>query len=173
MNCDEAQELISDYVDDELDADSRQTLQAHLHLCEVCQSELKAHEMVRQRLRNWEMPGASADFENGLSMRLPKSSRVNKIVRVMAMSLSAGVAAAVFLLMNLMPQQRLPELANHKNPKLISRPTVNVIRLAATVWEHPVAWKRRAPLAANVTCIRLRDTVWSYRSVLKKEQISQ
>ena len=47
MNCKKIEELLNPYIDQELDAESTQTIEEHLKSCPTCQDEyLKLKEMV-------------------------------------------------------------------------------------------------------------------------------
>ena len=52
MTCEQANELIGLYVDDELPAETRQRLEDHLLRCRDCAYEVQSLTITRDRLRN-------------------------------------------------------------------------------------------------------------------------
>ena len=51
MRCDQAQELITARLDNELSADEHGAIEAHLHTCERCQRALTAESRLKQQLK--------------------------------------------------------------------------------------------------------------------------
>jgi hypothetical protein len=51
MRCDQAQELITARLDNELSADEHSAIEAHLHSCERCQRALTAESRLKQQLK--------------------------------------------------------------------------------------------------------------------------
>jgi anti-sigma factor RsiW len=51
MRCDQAQELITARLDNELSADEHRAIEAHLHTCERCQRALTAESRLKQQLK--------------------------------------------------------------------------------------------------------------------------
>ena len=51
MRCDQAQELITARLDNELSADEHSAIEAHLHTCERCQRALTAESRLKQQLK--------------------------------------------------------------------------------------------------------------------------
>jgi len=52
MNCDEIKNLLSLYIDDELDEEERLLVEEHLQKCEECQKELEEYKKIIQALKN-------------------------------------------------------------------------------------------------------------------------
>ncbi|MGB4439865.1 MAG: DUF4349 domain-containing protein [Sedimentibacter sp.] len=52
MNCDEIKNLLSLYIDDELDEEERLLVEEHLQKCEDCQKELEEYKKIIQALKN-------------------------------------------------------------------------------------------------------------------------
>ena len=51
MRCDQAQELITARLDNELSADEHSAIEAHLHTCERCQRAVTAESRLKQQLK--------------------------------------------------------------------------------------------------------------------------
>jgi len=51
MRCDQAQELITARLDNELSADERSTLEAHLDICQRCRRALAAESRLKQQIK--------------------------------------------------------------------------------------------------------------------------
>ena len=51
MRCDQAQELITARLDNELSADERSTLEAHLDICQRCRRALTAESRLKQQIK--------------------------------------------------------------------------------------------------------------------------
>ncbi|MGH7811590.1 MAG: anti-sigma factor family protein, partial [Candidatus Binatia bacterium] len=51
MECDEAQELITAWVDNELGVAERVTLDAHLRHCAACRLEFERESVLKRRVR--------------------------------------------------------------------------------------------------------------------------
>jgi len=52
MNCDEIKNLLSLYIDDELDEEERLLVEEHLQKCEECKKELEEYKKIIQALKN-------------------------------------------------------------------------------------------------------------------------
>jgi len=56
MNCEEAQELLSPYLDDELLQFKAQLLENHLEECSACRGKLEEFQRIRKEMRAMEFP---------------------------------------------------------------------------------------------------------------------
>lgn len=102
MDCQDVSSLMSAYYDDELRADTRMAVEAHLHSCPRCSAELESFRRLSQFAAQWAAPsdeGAllrpggvaprSADISNGPTARHSIS------IRWAAILILLGVAAPI------------------------------------------------------------------------------
>ena len=81
MECVNVKELLSDYIDDTLDQETRETVEKHLSTCEGCAEELASLRSLVEELGSLEKVKPPADFLNQLHERLDAPSGFTKIVR--------------------------------------------------------------------------------------------
>jgi hypothetical protein len=62
FQCDDKDTLIS-FVYDEIDADARRQVAAHLRTCAACATEIEGLRLVRQELAEWQPPVLPLDFQ--------------------------------------------------------------------------------------------------------------
>lgn len=81
MTCREARRRLSDYIDDTLNARSRQELNEHLEACPACREEHHSLAAVRRLLGAYGSPPCPVDFTH-LAMRLPAPARDSWLRRI-------------------------------------------------------------------------------------------
>jgi hypothetical protein len=62
FHCDDKETLIA-FIYDELDAETRRHVSAHLVACAACASEVEGLRLVRQDLAQWQVPEVALNFE--------------------------------------------------------------------------------------------------------------
>lgn len=104
MECDEIKELLSDYVDDLLDAEPRAIVDQHLLTCTRCQEELDSLRALVRELAAMKPVEPPKDFLNQLHMRLEKPSKLSRILHALFVPMRVKVpielaAAAVMVML--------------------------------------------------------------------------
>ncbi len=94
MKCEQIRELLSAYIDDMLDADTRKEVEAHLGVCASCVREEKALRNTVRELNSLEKAGAPDDFLRNVRQRI---ERRNEFERMMRPVFSSKVAAQLKL----------------------------------------------------------------------------
>ncbi|MCL4426091.1 MAG: anti-sigma factor [Firmicutes bacterium] len=70
MNCNDARELLSFYLDQELSASAQQELTKHLQACPACARELEELRMTTVLLASWEEKEPPPGLHQGIMSRL-------------------------------------------------------------------------------------------------------
>ena len=73
MQCFEATELLSSYLDGELDESERLDLERHLRICDKCSAELRELRLVSDQVRSLLVPEPSSTFVTRVLAGLPNS----------------------------------------------------------------------------------------------------
>jgi len=81
MECVRVKELLSEYIDDTLDQETRKTMEKHLSTCKGCSEELASLRSLVEELGSLEKVKAPADFLEQLHDRLEAPSGFTRIVR--------------------------------------------------------------------------------------------
>ena len=81
MECVSVKELLSEYIDDTLDQETRKTVEKHLSACEGCAEELASLRSLVEELGSLEKAKPPADFMEQLHERLEAPSGFTRIVR--------------------------------------------------------------------------------------------
>jgi anti-sigma factor RsiW len=91
---------LSDYLDDELGASDRATIDAHLHVCAACAEELDSlRRIVAHAAMVAEHDTAPArDLWSGIHARISRHADVHRAARRVSLSIAQLAAAAVFLI---------------------------------------------------------------------------
>lgn len=154
MNCNEARDLFSPWMDGDINKEEKRLLQAHLDSCVVCRQELREWEEISGVLKqlHHETMAAPAGFSNLVMDKIKQENKLRRFTG--AKHIAAGIAAALALflgssslLMNPVVQvaQKTPPAIEEKvdptaqtnkvaetgqpdtvNPSPISKPQVNV-----------------------------------------------
>jgi hypothetical protein len=103
MNCNKAQQQISDYLDDLLDEITRESLQTHVKSCAECADKLAEEESFRNQLKGLPVPPASYGFvdralQNAVKTETKQSHHRVGFVKGFATAVAAGLALWVVLL---------------------------------------------------------------------------
>jgi hypothetical protein len=89
--------MLTSYVDNEVTADERLTVEDHLERCHACSVRVSRERAVRQRLRRWSaearVGGAPLDWPAGFDTTLPRSESG----RLRMAALSAAAIAIVLM----------------------------------------------------------------------------
>lgn len=83
MNCGEIKELLSEYVDEVLDATTKSLVEEHLSTCKACQKEFASLKTMVKELGSLEPVAPPKDFLYQLHERLEQRSWVSKILRTL------------------------------------------------------------------------------------------
>ena len=81
MECVRVKELLSEYIDDTLDHETRKTVEKHLSTCKGCAEELASLRSLVEELGSLEKVKPPADFLEQLHERLEAPSGFTRIVR--------------------------------------------------------------------------------------------
>jgi hypothetical protein len=120
MECDEIKELLSEYVDDMLDPETKAVVDEHLSACGDCQQELVSLKALVSDLDSLESVEAPKDFLDQLHERMEKRSRFSEILRTLFVPIrvkiplefagAVAVAILVFSILHIQKDQlKLPE----------------------------------------------------------------
>jgi hypothetical protein len=83
MECAEIKELLSEYIDDTLDPDTKALLEDHLLTCEGCKEELASLRTLVKDLGSLEPVEAPEDFLDKLHERMKPRFQFGKILRML------------------------------------------------------------------------------------------
>jgi hypothetical protein len=114
MKCEVPRELLSGYLDGELDRKQKAELEKHLRECEQCRNELEELKRLDQQVRTSEIEEPSRDFFFQLNRRIMQ--KVKKKPRVSLFRLSpilvpvAAAALVLIVLLNIQQPTRLVSL---------------------------------------------------------------
>ena len=105
MNCEEAQELLSAYVDGQLEERDRACVQAHLQDCPSCAEEQEGFSRVNELLDSWDLvepPAGLAERVVALTdlahlVQAPQRRPVLDLVKGAGLAFAAAVVAVVAL----------------------------------------------------------------------------
>jgi anti-sigma factor RsiW len=108
MACEDGQELLSAYLDDELDAATSLEWRRHLRECPECAAQLKRQESLRSALRNSDLSfKASAELQKRIQTAVRKADTStltlstarprSKAVKWLALAASIAIAAVLVL----------------------------------------------------------------------------
>jgi len=65
MKCNDVELLLIDYLDNNLDAATREQVESHLHTCEACSKEVKQLQLIEDNIKTVEMQQPSAALRAG------------------------------------------------------------------------------------------------------------
>ena len=114
MKCEVLRELLSGYLDGELDSKQKAELEKHLRVCEQCRNELEELKQLDQQVRASEIEEPSRDFLFQLNRRIMQS--VKRKPRISLFRLSpvlvpiAAAALVLIVLLNIQQPTRLVSL---------------------------------------------------------------
>jgi hypothetical protein len=81
MRCEEIRELLSAYIDDMLDGESRKEVEAHLGACPSCSKEEKALRNLVRELNSLEKAKAPDDFLRQVRQRIQRRNEFERMMR--------------------------------------------------------------------------------------------
>ena len=170
MRCEQAQELITARLDNELSADEHGAIEAHLHTCERCQRALTAESRLKQQLKlaRQEVTAPAAlrrELEGAIAARRTAATSVGDFAAwfslrnwrpAFAMALLAVVMAALFFVRSPQPDLGMAVLDSHRDllsgkTALVRYDDTNRLRqeLSRAVRD------RFAPIALDLSMMRL------------------
>ena len=113
MKCDEFKELLSEYVDDVLDPETKGLVDEHLSSCKDCQQELASLKGLISELGSMESVEPPKDFLDQLHERMEKHSRFSNILRALFVPMGvkiplefAGAAIVAILVFSILHFQQ-------------------------------------------------------------------
>ena len=110
-NCKEFENLIEEYIDNELDSEKKLEFEEHIKTCPACREELGFSKMLRQSAGKIELPEPPADFLNRVNAALdkelnavepPRKTKFPIFSRRWQTAAAACLVVAAFLGVNLM-----------------------------------------------------------------------
>ncbi|MBP1741533.1 MAG: hypothetical protein H6Q48_3826 [Deltaproteobacteria bacterium] len=112
-DCSEIRDLLSEYMDDVLDAKAKALADEHLRTCPACRQELDSLKAVVKGLGSLEGVKAPAHFLDQLHKRMERPSKLSKIrewlfypLRVKIPLQLAGAAVAALIIFSILPLQQ-------------------------------------------------------------------
>lgn len=96
MTCEELQDSLSAYVDDELPPSARMMCDGHLGLCPVCRAELADTRFLARRFSTLKRPLPPADLASAISNRLHTERAVIAQAQAPRIAASSWLPARVF-----------------------------------------------------------------------------
>jgi hypothetical protein len=122
-DCSEIRTLLSEYVDDALDAEAKALADEHLRTCPACREELDSLKTLVKGIGSIESVKAPADFLDQLHRRMERPSNLSKIREWLFYPLQvkiplqlAGAAVAALIIFSILPLQQ-PSLKLHSKPE--------------------------------------------------------
>jgi len=122
-DCSETRDLLSEYMDDALDAKAKALADEHLRTCPACREELDSLKTVVKRIGSFESVKAPADFLDQLHKRMERRPRISVIwerlfypLRVKIPLQLAGAAVMALIIFSILPLQQ-PSLKLHSKPE--------------------------------------------------------
>ena len=79
MKCSKARKMISDYVDDNLDAEKKSTLESHLRDCPDCQEVLRDLQRIAESVKELEEFSPPANTWLNIEARLAKEAKAGRV----------------------------------------------------------------------------------------------
>ena len=124
MDCSEIRALLSEYLDDALDAEAKAIADEHLRTCPACREELDSLKALVRGIGSLESVKAPADFLHQLHKRMERRSRISKVgkwlfspLRVKIPLQLAGAAVMALLIFSILPLQQ-PSIKRPSKPAL-------------------------------------------------------
>lgn len=105
MKCEEFEEVLSDYIEGELDRERAEWVEMHLLKCPVCCATLRGVQQVRLALHDLGRQSPPPSFEFTLSKCLQEETAVRSRQR-WSRSMALGVALVMGLAILLWPEQQ-------------------------------------------------------------------
>jgi hypothetical protein len=112
-DCSEIRTLLSEYLDDALDAKAKALADEHLRSCPACREELDSLKTLVKDLGSMESVRAPADFLDQLHKRMERPSRVSTLrewlfypLRVKIPLQLAGAAVMALIIFSILPLQQ-------------------------------------------------------------------
>jgi len=122
-DCSEIRTLLSEYLDDALDAKAKALADEHLRTCPACREELDSLKTLVKGIGSLESVKAPADFLDQLHRRMERRSIISAIwewlfypLRVKIPLQLAGAAVMALIIFSILPLQQ-PSLKLHSKPK--------------------------------------------------------
>lgn len=113
MECGKIRELLSEYVDDVLDPETKAVMDEHIFTCKDCQEELVSLKALVTELGSLESVEPPRDFMDQLHERMEKRSRFSEILRALFVPMRvkiplefAGAAAVAILVFSFLYTQK-------------------------------------------------------------------
>jgi len=113
MDCSEIRSLLSEYLDDALDARSKALADEHLQTCPECREELDSLKSLVKGIGSLESVKAPADFLDRLHKRMERRSGISKLrewlfypLRVKIPLQLAGAAVMALIIFSILPFQQ-------------------------------------------------------------------
>lgn len=121
--CPEIRNLLSEYLDDALDAKAKALADEHLRTCPACREELDSLKTLVKGIGSLESVKAPADFLDRLHKRMERPSRISQMrewlfypLRVKIPLQLAGAAVIALILFSILPLQQ-SSLKLHSKPE--------------------------------------------------------
>lgn len=112
-DCSEIRNLLSDYLDDALDAKAKALADEHLHTCPACREELDALKTLVRGLGSIDSVKAPADFLDQLHKRMERPSKRSTVrewlfypLRVKIPLQLAGAAVVALIIFSILPLEQ-------------------------------------------------------------------
>ncbi len=104
MTCEEYQELLSAYVDDELENAEQQLVESHVAHCSKCQETVKTYQRLKKSLQTEMVPADGlAGFEEEIIQQirqLRQEIQVRRLALVIAVVMALGLGISFFLIIS-------------------------------------------------------------------------
>lgn len=122
-DCSEIRNLLSEYLDDALDAKAKALADEHLRTCPACREELDSLKSLVKGIGSLESVKAPADFLDRLHKRMERPSKISQMrewlfypLRVKIPLQLAGAAVIALILFSILPLQQ-SSLKLHSKPE--------------------------------------------------------
>jgi len=106
-------ELLSGYLDDELDAEQKKEIAGHLKECKFCRDELQELKTLNSHIRDAEIEEPSREFFFNLNHRVMEKIKKKpgiQLWRFMPIMAPVAIGLLIFIFVNVHPQRKLVEI---------------------------------------------------------------
>ena len=117
MECSRIKDLLSEYIDDVLDSQTKAEIDQHLSTCETCSGDLASMKALVEKLRTLEPVKAPDDFLEKLHERMEPRMSFKKAMRILfipgrikiplELATAAVVGILIFSLINIQQSQKM------------------------------------------------------------------
>lgn len=157
MNCQQANELLIEYLDGRLDADRRAQVESHLATCVACRERVAEFRALSALLEEWQPEGPSPAFDTRLAERIESSTASWRPAWLQPAYL-AVVAAVVLIVVGLMLWSR-PGIEQRSAVAVKTTPAAPQANVQAREPQSELSQEERIQLLENLAVLENAQTL--------------